>query len=269
MQVCEREMHLCRSSSHAPGLPTFLKLLQNPHLFLPTFGKVPLAPTTQNHILTSKSGPRLLVLNTFDFKACFAPQRHALFEHKLPKVLQEWCASYNLSSTFASRIFAPQRVHFFKTSTSKSGLRPSILFYTFDIFWLPNVLGQSSDFQRGVAFWSIRSSGLLRWFCMAGAALRMTWHHFLKQAQCFAKTHGLEQLQTTPHHTTLHSAAVGDHSNKHNSDHLLFHQWICSAIHASQQLTSPIVVYLWNFRHRLVRYYWYKPIDFHSVMHTV
>ena len=127
MQVREREMHLCRSSSNAPGLPTFLKLLQNPHVLL-TFGKVPLAPTTQNHILTSKSGPRLLVFNTFDFEACFAPQGHALFEHQLPKVLQEWCASYNLSSTFASRIFAPQRVHFFKTSTSKSGLRPSIFF---------------------------------------------------------------------------------------------------------------------------------------------
>ena len=30
----------------------------------------------------------------------------------------------------------------------------------------------------GVAFWSIRSSGLLRWFCVTGAALRITWHHF-------------------------------------------------------------------------------------------
>ena len=33
-------------------------------------------------------------------------------------------------------------------------------------------------FLRGVAFWSIRSSGLLRWFCVTGAALRMTWLHF-------------------------------------------------------------------------------------------
>ena len=41
------------------------------------------------------------------------------------------------------------------------------------------------------------------------------------------------------------------------SNHLSVHQWIRSAIHASQQLTSPIVSYLWNFRHRLVRYYWY------------
>ena len=34
------------------------------------------------------------------------------------------------------------------------------------------------DFLRRVAFWSIRSSGLLRWFCVTGAALRMTWLHF-------------------------------------------------------------------------------------------
>ena len=45
--------------------------------------------------------------------------------------------------------------------------------------------GQGADFLRGVAFWSIRSSGLLRWFCVTGAALRMTWHHFSWQAQYF------------------------------------------------------------------------------------
>ena len=38
--------------------------------------------------------------------------------------------------------------------------------------------GPGADFLRGFAFWSIRSSGLLRWFCVTGAALRMTWHHF-------------------------------------------------------------------------------------------
>ena len=36
--------------------------------------------------------------------------------------------------------------------------------------------GQGADFLRGVAFWSIRSVGLLKWFCVTGAALRMTWH---------------------------------------------------------------------------------------------
>ena len=29
------KMHLCRSSSNVPHLPTFLKLIQNPHVFLP------------------------------------------------------------------------------------------------------------------------------------------------------------------------------------------------------------------------------------------
>ena len=38
--------------------------------------------------------------------------------------------------------------------------------------------GQGVDFLKGVAFWGIRSSVLARWFCVTGAALRMTWHHF-------------------------------------------------------------------------------------------
>ena len=122
-------------------------------------------------------------------------------------------------------------------------------FYTFDIFWLPNVLGQSADFLRGVAFWSIRSSGLLRWFCMTGAALRMTWHHFFVAGAILCKDTwtGTTTNYTTPHHTTFSSCGRGDHcihSKKHNSDHLLVHQWIRSAIHASQQFTSPIVVYV-------------------------
>ena len=34
--------------------------------------------------------------------------------------------------------------------------------------------GPGTDFLRGVAFWSMRSSGLLKRFCVTGAALRMT-----------------------------------------------------------------------------------------------
>ena len=45
--------------------------------------------------------------------------------------------------------------------------------------------GPRADFVRGVAFWSIRSSGLLRWFCMTGALSRMTWPHFLVAAEYF------------------------------------------------------------------------------------
>ena len=38
--------------------------------------------------------------------------------------------------------------------------------------------GQGADFLRGAAFWILGSSGLLRWFCVTGAALRMIWLHF-------------------------------------------------------------------------------------------
>ena len=44
--------------------------------------------------------------------------------------------------------------------------------------WSEMLGGQAADFLRGVAFWSIRSVGLLRWFCVTGAARCMTWHHF-------------------------------------------------------------------------------------------
>ena len=51
---------------------------------------------------------------------------------------------------------------------------------------------------------------------------------------------------TALHHTTSSSCGWGDrcnhcnHSKKHNSNHLLVHQWTRSAIRDSQQLTSPV-----------------------------
>ena len=108
-----REMHLCRSSSNVPRLPSFLEMLQNPHVLL-TFDKVhnpfclPRKTTSERpkvlrtrtpqffvfltskcasrhngvhffDISTSKSGPNLVCFVHFDFEMCFAPQRRALF----------------------------------------------------------------------------------------------------------------------------------------------------------------------------------------------
>ena len=56
--------------------------------------------------------------------------------------------------------------------------------------------GQGADFLREVAFWSIRSVGLLRWFCVTGAALRMTWHQFFV-AGAVLWTGGVEKSQNT------------------------------------------------------------------------
>ena len=107
------KMHLCRSSSNVPCLPSFLEMLQNPHVLL-TFEEVhnplrlPRATTSEppkvvrtpsvlyiltwkcasRHngvhffdILTSKSGPNLVFFVHFDLEMCFAPQRRALFRY--------------------------------------------------------------------------------------------------------------------------------------------------------------------------------------------
>ena len=110
-----RSMHLCRSSSNAPRLPSLLEMPQNPHVFL-TFGKVhnplrlPRETTSERQkvvracgvyvlfvftakcasphngvhffdISTSKSAPNLVCFVHFDLEMCFAPQRRALFQH--------------------------------------------------------------------------------------------------------------------------------------------------------------------------------------------
>ena len=105
-----RKMHLSRSSSNVPRLPSFLEM---PHVLL-TFEKVhnpfrlPRESTSEppkvvrtpggfniltskcasRHngvhffdITTSKSGLRMVCFVHFDFEMCFAPQRRALLRH--------------------------------------------------------------------------------------------------------------------------------------------------------------------------------------------
>ena len=108
-----RKMHLCWSSSNLPCLPSFLKMLQNPHVLVtfqwmhnplhlpqkttserpkclgdPQFLTLLTSKCASRHnavhcfdISTSKSAPRPPVFNTFYFQMCFAPQRRALFRH--------------------------------------------------------------------------------------------------------------------------------------------------------------------------------------------
>ena len=93
-----RNMHLSRSSLNAPRLPSFLKLLQNPHVLL-TFDKV----HSPHRLPRKTTSERPKVLRT--------PQLFTLLTSK--------CASCHTG------------VHFFDLSTSKSALNPSV-FYTFD-----------------------------------------------------------------------------------------------------------------------------------------
>ena len=108
-----REMHLCRSSSNVPRLPSFLEMLQSPHVLLifdkvhnpfclprkttserpkvirtPQFFALLTSKCAARHngvhffdISTSKSGPILVCFAHFDLEMCFAPKRRALFRH--------------------------------------------------------------------------------------------------------------------------------------------------------------------------------------------
>ena len=70
--------------------------------------------------------------------------------------------------------------------------------------------GQGAAFLREVAFWSIKSSGLLKDFAWQvqiqvqhGAALRMTWPHFFAQVQCFRT---FRQMEWKNHKTHWYEA---------------------------------------------------------------
>ena len=104
-------MHLSRSSSNVPWLPSFLEMRQNPHILL-TFGKVQnplrmprkitsepskvvracgafdiltwIRASRHNSVhffdeSTSNSGPSMVCFVHFDLAMCFAPQRRAIF----------------------------------------------------------------------------------------------------------------------------------------------------------------------------------------------
>ena len=100
-----REMHLSRSSSNVPRLPSFLKLLQA--FTLLTFHKVhnPL------RLPRKRTSERPKVFCTFDLEMCFAPQRRALFRH----INFQKCSVPFSSFTFDLEMcFAPQRRALFR-----------------------------------------------------------------------------------------------------------------------------------------------------------
>ena len=77
------ELHLARSSSNVPRLPSCLDMLQNPHVLL-TFGKMQ-NPLRLPHKTTPKPSKVVRACGAFNIltwkcdEMCFAPQPHALF----------------------------------------------------------------------------------------------------------------------------------------------------------------------------------------------
>ena len=127
-----RKMHLCRSSSNVPRLPSFLEMLQNPskpsrfaHFWQ---GAQSLAPATRNDIWTSKSGPNIVLLTFWLWNVLRVTTACTFSTSQLLKVVRTWCVLYILTSKWASR---HNGVHFFDISISKSGPR-MVCFVHFD-----------------------------------------------------------------------------------------------------------------------------------------
>ena len=127
-----RDMHLSRSSSNVPCLPSFLDMLQKPPRFAHFWQCTQsLAPAAPDDIWTSKSGPRPSFFNTFDFETCFAPQRRALFRH----LNFQKCFGASVLCTFWLRhVHRATTACTFSTSQLCSHLGAPCA------FWLPNVL---------------------------------------------------------------------------------------------------------------------------------
>ena len=154
-----RKMHLCRSSSNVPRLPSFLGMLQHLHVLI-TFDKVhnplrlPRGTTSERpkvvrtwcvlyiltskfasrhnsvhffDITTSKSGPNVRCFVHFDFEMCFAPQRRALFRHHN----FQKCPNVRCSVHFDFEMcFAPQRRTHFRHLNFQKWSEPGV-FCTF------------------------------------------------------------------------------------------------------------------------------------------
>ena len=74
-------------------------------------------------ISTSKSAPTAVHFARFDLEMCFTPQRRALVDTQLPKVLWTWCALRILTSKCASRHSGVQ----FSSLISPDGSAPAAL----------------------------------------------------------------------------------------------------------------------------------------------
>ena len=116
-----RTMHLCRSSSNVPCLPSFLEILKNPHVLL-TFEEVH-NPLRLPRETTSEPPKVVRTPSVFKILTSKCASRHTpctFSTSQLAKVVRQWCVLYILTSKCASR---HSGVHFFDISTSKSGPR--------------------------------------------------------------------------------------------------------------------------------------------------
>ena len=202
-----RKMHLRRSSSNVPRLPSSLEMLQNPHVLL-TFDKVhnplrlPRETTSELakvvrtpgvfNILTSKRVSRHNGVHFFDIlnfqkwsdtgvfctfwlrNVLCATTACTFSTSQLQKLLRTWCVLYILTSICASR---HNGVHFFDISTSKSA--PKVMFLAFS---LANVLRSTTACNFSSLIWPAGSAPA----ALASLLFDPPEPQIIGKTQCFA-----------------------------------------------------------------------------------
>ena len=119
-----RKMHLCRSRSNAPRLPSFLEMLQNPHVLL-NFDEVHYYPLRLPHKTISERPKVLLtslpvsLLHFWLGHVLRATKAYTFSTAHFLKVLGRWGSFYVLTSTCAWHY---KSMRFFNISTSKGAL---------------------------------------------------------------------------------------------------------------------------------------------------
>ena len=140
VQRLPRKMHLCRSSSHVPRLPSFVDMLENPYVLL-TFDQVqnPLGlprKTTSEPSKVLRACGVFMCFQHVDLETCFAPQWRAIFQH----LNFQKCSEPGVLSILTWKCASGHNgVHFLNISTSKSAPR-MVCFVMFCTFWLRHVL---------------------------------------------------------------------------------------------------------------------------------
>ena len=94
-----RKMHLCRSSSNVPRLPSFLERLQNPHVLL-TFDTctIPCTCHTKRHLNVKKWSEHVVFLTCLLPDVLRATTACTFSTSQLPKVFRTWGVLYILTS---------------------------------------------------------------------------------------------------------------------------------------------------------------------------
>ena len=157
-----RKMHLCRSSSNVPRLPSFLEILQNPRFAHFWQGAQSLAPATRSDIWTSKNGPACFAFNILTSTCASRHKRRALFRHLN---FQKW-SMVCFVNVDLEMCFAPQRRALFRHLNFQKWSTPGVLC----TFWLRNVLRattactfSTSQLPKVVRTWCVLY--ILTWKC--------------------------------------------------------------------------------------------------------